>query len=68
MFVLNFKYIFLNPAYQKIRIYDVAGNNSNSLINYDGVSKNVSVVGFQADGKWMFTGGEDGVVRIWDIR
>jgi len=38
------------------------------VVNYDGVSKNVTAVGFHEDGKWMFTGGEDSSARIWDLR
>ena len=37
-------------------------------MNYDGVSKNVTAVGFHEDGKWMYTGGEDCSARIWDLR
>ena len=29
---------------------------------------NVTSVGFQEDGKWMFTGGEDCTARIWNLR
>ena len=38
------------------------------MVNYDGVSKNVTAVGFHEEGKWMFTGGEDSSARIWDLR
>lgn len=37
-------------------------------MNYDGISKNATSVGFHEDGKWMFTGGEDCSARIWDLR
>ena len=37
-------------------------------MNYEGVVKNVMSVGFQEQGKWMYTGGEDGTVKIWDCR
>ena len=31
-------------------------------------SKNVMAVGFQDEGRWMYTGGEDCTVKIWDLR
>jgi len=55
-------------GYQHIRMFDMNSNNPNPVINYDGVTKNVSVVGFHDEGKWMFTGGEDNSARIWDLR
>ncbi|XP_077979424.1 target of rapamycin complex subunit lst8-like [Glandiceps talaboti] len=55
-------------GYQHIRMYDLNTNNPNPVVNYDGVSKNVTAVGFHEDGKWMFTGGEDSSARIWDLR
>lgn len=55
-------------GYQHIRMYDIPSANANPVINYDGVSKNITAVGFQEKGKWMFTGGEDKTVRIWDMR
>jgi len=38
------------------------------VTDYDGISKNVTSVGFCESGKWMYTGGEDGTARIWDLR
>ena len=55
-------------GYQHIRMYDIPSANANPVINYDGVAKNITAVGFQEKGKWMFTGGEDKTVRIWDMR
>lgn len=49
-------------------MYDLNSNNPNPVINYDGISKNVTAVGFHEDGKWMYTGGEDNSARIWDLR
>ncbi|KAF5906289.1 target of rapamycin complex subunit lst8, partial [Clarias magur] len=51
-----------------IRMYDLNSNNPNPVINYDGVSKNITSVGFHEDGRWMYTGGEDCMARIWDLR
>jgi len=55
-------------GYQHIRMFDLNSTNLNPVINYDGISKNVTAVGFRDDGKWMYTGGEDSTARIWDIR
>ena len=55
-------------GYQHIKMYDLNSSNQNPTINYDGISKNVTAVGFQDDGRWMFTGGEDNSARIWDLR
>ena len=49
-------------------MYDLNSNNPNPVITYDGVSKNITSVGFHEDGRWMYTGGEDCMARIWDLR
>lgn len=53
-------------GYQHIRLYDMITNTP--VVNFEGVAKNITRVGFQEDGKWMFTGGEDCRVRIWDMK
>jgi len=56
-------------GYQHIRMFDVHGSSSaGPVVNYEGVSKNVMSVGFQEASQWMFTGGEDGTARTWDLR
>ncbi|XP_018325272.1 target of rapamycin complex subunit lst8 [Agrilus planipennis] len=62
------KQLLAATGYQRIRMYDLTSNNPNPVINYEGLSKNVTSVGFQEDCKWMFTGGEDCSARIWDYR
>jgi G protein beta subunit-like protein len=49
-------------------MYDLNSDNPNPVVNYDGIQKNVTSVGFHEEGKWMYTGGEDNTVRIWDLR
>lgn len=60
------KSLLVAGGYQHIRIYDMVSNTP--VMNLEGVSKNITRVGFQEDGKWMFTGGEDNRVRIWDMK
>ncbi|CAH2250239.1 jg6916 [Pararge aegeria aegeria] len=55
-------------GYQHIRMYDLASANPDPVMNFEGVIKNVSRVGFQENGQWMYTGGEDCTARIWDLR
>lgn len=62
------KLLLAAAGYQHIRMYDINSNNPNPVVNYDGVSKNVTSVGFHEDGRWMYTGGEDCSARIWDLR
>ena len=55
-------------GYRKIRMYDIKSGHVNPIVNYEGVPKNVTNVGFVENGKWMYTAGEDTKVRIWDLR
>ena len=51
-----------------IRIFEVNSNATQPVASYDGHTGNVTAVGFQKDSKWMFSGSEDGTVKIWDLR
>uniref|UniRef100_A0A8R1DT73 Target of rapamycin complex subunit lst8 n=1 Tax=Caenorhabditis japonica TaxID=281687 RepID=A0A8R1DT73_CAEJA len=53
-------------GWQRVRIYDVSsGKEPKATIE---LPRNVTVVGFEATGRWMYTGGDDGVCRIWEMR
>mmetsp|Transcript_5022 Transcript_5022/g.10878 ORF Transcript_5022/g.10878 Transcript_5022/m.10878 type:complete len:314 (-) Transcript_5022:377-1318(-) len=52
----------------QIRVFDVNTNDPQPVNSFDGHNGNVTAVGFQKDSKWMFSGGEDGTVRVWDLR
>jgi G protein beta subunit-like protein len=52
-----------------VRLFEVGGNaNPNPVMSYEGHAGNVMAVGFQQEGKWLYTGSEDGTVKVWDIR
>lgn len=51
-----------------IRIFDVNSNNPQPVASYDGHTGNVTSIGFQKDSKWMFSGSEDGTIKLWDLR
>lgn len=38
------------------------------ILSYDNHTNNVTAVGFQKDGKWLYSGSEDNTLRIWDPR
>ncbi|KAL6057291.1 TOR complex subunit lst8 [Balamuthia mandrillaris] len=50
-----------------IRFFEIGTNNPSPVTNYDGHTGNVTDIGFQRDGKWMYSGSEDGTVKIWDL-
>lgn len=51
-----------------IQLYDTNSNNDNSYQILEGHTQNVSDLGFQRDGKWIYSCSEDGNIKIWDIR
>lgn len=51
-----------------VRLYEIHTQNPAPISSFDGHTNNVTAVGFQKDRKWMFTGSEDGSVKIWDTR
>ena len=52
----------------RVRLYEVNSNNNNPITSYEGHTSNVTSLGFQKDRKWMYTGSEDGSIKIWDVR
>ncbi|ENN77719.1 target of rapamycin complex subunit lst8 isoform X2 [Dendroctonus ponderosae] len=62
------KKVLASASYQHIYMYDLISGSATPVVNYEGTSKNVTCVGFQENGRWMYSGGEDGRARIWDLR
>lgn len=38
------------------------------MVDFGGNFPRIYSEGFQKDGKWMYTGSEDGAIKIWDLR
>ena len=52
----------------KIKLYEVNSKSADPLMTYEGHTGNVTSLGFQRDGRWMFSGSDDGTIKIWDLR
>ena len=37
-------------------------------MSFDGHGGNVTGLGFQKEGKWMYSCSEDSTIKIWDLR
>jgi G protein beta subunit-like protein len=57
-----------NKGYNQVLIYDTMSNNNQALLNVEGVHKNTLSIGFQEQGHFMYTAGEDKTVKLWDMR
>lgn len=62
------KSLIAAAGYNHVRLYDVHSSTPSPMMSFEGHQGNVTSVGFARDGKWMWTGGEDGTVRLWDLR
>ena len=54
-----------NPS---LRLYDINSGTSNAVTSFDGHASNVTAVGFEANGQWMYTASDDGFLKFWDLR
>lgn len=57
-----------SAAYQQIRMYDVNSSEPTPVYVFEGMTKNVTCLGFYENGKFLYSGGEDCMARIWDLR
>ena len=52
----------------RVRLYEVNSQSSQHVTQFEGHTSNVTSLGFQKDRRWMYTGSEDGSIKIWDWR
>jgi target of rapamycin complex subunit LST8 len=55
-------------ACRTVPLSQVTTNNPQPVLSFDGHTNNVTAVGFERDSKWLFSGSEDGTVKLWDVR
>ncbi|KAJ8614470.1 hypothetical protein CTAYLR_000849 [Chrysophaeum taylorii] len=52
----------------QIRIFDAANANNAQPVASFSHANNATAVGFQHERRWIFSGSEDGTVKVWDLR
>ncbi|KAF1746396.1 hypothetical protein GCK72_022850 [Caenorhabditis remanei] len=53
-------------SFQRADLFDInSGFTPKATVQ---VPKNVTAVGFEKNGRWMYTGGEEGTCRLWEMR
>lgn len=52
----------------QIKLFEVNSSNPNSITSFEGHTGNITSIGFQKECRWMFSGSEDGTIKIWDLR
>jgi len=52
----------------QINLFDLKSSSDAPILTYEGHTSNVMTVGFQKDGKWLYSCSEDSSIRIWDTR
>uniref|UniRef100_A0A6G3MKP5 Target of rapamycin complex subunit lst8 n=1 Tax=Henneguya salminicola TaxID=69463 RepID=A0A6G3MKP5_HENSL len=62
-----FKKCIYSGGFQKIRKYDKE-TSSLPICVYDNFQKNITSMKINSDEKWLLSSGEDGCLRIWDLR
>ncbi|KAL7534357.1 hypothetical protein ACHAXR_005814 [Thalassiosira sp. AJA248-18] len=52
-----------------IRLFEINNSsNQNPILSLEGHTGNVTSLGFQRNGRYLYSGSEDGTVKLWDLR
>ena len=53
-------------ALNVVKVYEIFSHDSETV--FEGITGNVTALGFQKDSKWFFTASEDGNLKIFDFK
>jgi G protein beta subunit-like protein len=52
-----------------IRLYEIANTeHQNPVLTLEGHTSSVTALGFQRDGRYLYSSSEDGTIKLWDLR
>jgi G protein beta subunit-like protein len=55
-------------GHTQVRLFELGTNNSQPTMTFSGHKGNVVALGFNKESRLMYSGSEDGSVKIWDLR
>jgi target of rapamycin complex subunit LST8 len=54
-------------AHKSLKLFDLNSNSTTPIHTYEGHTGNITSLGFSKKSNWIYTGSEDGCIRIWDF-
>ena len=67
--ISNDKQFLAAAGNPQIRLYDIAkAEHQKPVLTLEGHAGSVTSFGFQRDGRYIFSGSEDGTIKLWDLR
>eukprot|EP00986_Skeletonema_menzelii_P007466 scaffold2937_cov137-Skeletonema_menzelii.AAC.7 len=51
-----------------IRLFEINNASNQSILTLEGHTGNVTSLGFQRNGRYLYSSSEDGTVKLWDLR
>ena len=62
------KLLLAAAGHQQVKLFETSTTNANPMMTFEGHTNNITALGFASDARWIFTGSEDGTLKIFDTR